>query len=319
MTARPAVRSAPAPAAPPPPSPPPHGGRRPLGGAVLPWVHLSPALAAVVLWVYLPLAATFVLSVMRWNLTGRERPFVGVDNYVNLVQDPAFARACWNTLLYALGVLPFSLVLPLAVAIGVWKRAGRARGLYRALLFAPVVLPPVVGAVMWQWLLNPLLGVVNVALGQVGLGPYAFLSSSRLALWSVVVVTGWKVFGLGFIIFSAALAGLERNPLEAARLDGATEWELTRFLVLPLLAPTILLMAFLTVTLGAQWAFSAVHTLTQGGPAGATDNVYYLLYRYGFGYFDTGTASALGVLVFVGFGLLAVVQLRLGEGLARAR
>lgn len=284
--------------------------------ALRPWVYLAPALALMAAWIYLPLAAVVGLSFMDWNLTGADRPFVGLDNYRNLTTEPEFANAARNTVLYVVGLVPFAVLLPMAVAVLLWKHTGALGALYRVLLFLPVLVAPLVGAVIWLWILHPVQGLANAALGWVGLGPVNWLGSPSTAIWSVVAITGWKIFGLSFILYSAGLATIDRRYVEAARTEGAREWDVTVRLLLPLLAPTTIVVCFLCLIFAGQWSFATINVLTQGGPGGSTDNVFYLLYNYAFRFFDTGAASAVAVVLLIVFGVFALLQIRLSERLS---
>lgn len=278
-----------------------------------PWLYVAPGLALMTAWIYVPLAGVVGLSFMDWNLTSSERPFVGLENYRDVATQPEFPNAARNTGLYVLGLFPFAVALPMAVAILLWKHQGSLGSLYRVLLFLPVVVAPVVGALIWQWILHPIQGVANAALGWVGVDPVNWLGSPDTAIWSVIVITGWKIFGLSFILYSAGLATIDRRYVEAARTDGAREWDITRHILIPLLTPTTIVVGFLCLIFAGQWSFATISVLTQGGPSGTTDNVFHLLYTYAFRFFDTGAASAVAVVLLFVFGALALVQVRLSE------
>lgn len=275
-----------------------------------PWLYLAPAVVLLLVWVYLPLVATVVLSLLDWNLTSYRVPFAGVGNYGRLVTDSQFLTAALRTLAYAAAILPFATVLPMGMAVVLWKLGGRAAVWYRSLLFLPVVLAPVATAVSWRFLLDPLQGLVDTVLTAVGLPAVNWLGSGLPAFAVVVVITGTKVFALNLLLYLAGLAALDPRQVEAARVDGATEWELTRLILVPLLRRTTVLVAFLCLVLAGQWSFVNVSVLTQGGPQGATDNIYYRLYDYGFTFFDTGLASAAAVVVVVVLIPFAVLYLR---------
>jgi multiple sugar transport system permease protein len=268
------------------------------------WPYLTPLLASLVVWVYGPLLFTGVLSVLDWDLVAADPEFAGGANYARLMTEPEFGAAAVRTGLYVVGMLPFATVVPMALAITLWKRPGRASEVYRALLVLPIMLAPVATAVAWQFVLNPLQGVVNVVLGGLGLPQPNWLGDPATALPVIVLVTAAKVVALNTLLFGAALAGLDRRGVEAARVDGATEWEVTRFVLVPQLRSTVALLGGLCVVLAGQWVFTNVAVLTQGGPDGATDNVYYRLYTYGFTFFDIGTASAGAVVVVAALGLI---------------
>jgi multiple sugar transport system permease protein len=278
-----------------------------------PYLYLLPALLTIVVWVYIPVAQTLELSFYEWNLLpSTPKIFVGWQNYARLLELPEVRQALWNTVIYIFGLIPLAVLLPLAVAVLTESIQGRARNLYRALVFVPMVMAPVVVAIIWRWLLSPVQGMINVGLlGLFRLEPINFLRDEAWAIWTIVFITGWKLVGFSTLIFSAAIAGVDRSYLEAARLDGANEWQITRRITLPLISATILFVTMLTVLLGAQWSFAYINVLTQGGPRNATTNIYHLLYEYGFGSFAIGWSSAAAMLLFVGFGLLAFVGLRL--------
>jgi multiple sugar transport system permease protein len=290
-----------------------HRRRKPMVVKLTPYLYLLPALLTIVVWVYIPVAQTLELSFYEWNLLpSTPKLFVGWQNYVRLLELPEVRQALSNTVIYIFGLIPLAVLLPLAVAILTESIQGRARNLYRALIFVPMIMAPVVVAIIWRWLLSPVQGVINVGLfGIFRLETINFLRDETWAIWTIVFITGWKLIGFSTLIFSAAISGVDRSYLEAARLDGANEWQITRRITLPLISATILFVTLLTVLLGAQWSFAYINVLTQGGPRNATTNIYHLLYEYGFGSFAIGWSSAAAMLLFAGFGLLAFVGLRL--------
>ncbi|MDX2005450.1 MAG: sugar ABC transporter permease [Meiothermus sp.] len=280
--------------------------------SLTPYLYLLPALLTIGVWVYVPVAQTLELSFYQWNLLPTApKVFVGWENYAQLVSLPEVRQALWNTLIYTVGLLPLAVVIPLAVAILTENIQGRARNAYRVLIFVPMIMAPVVVSIIWRWLLNPLQGVFNLWLQGLGFGAINFLRDESWAIWTIIFITGWKLIGFSTLIFSAAIANVDRSYLEAARLDGASEWQIVRRVTLPLISSTVLFISMLTVLLSAQWSFVYINVLTQGGPRNATTNIYHLLWEYGFGSFAIGWSSAAAILLFVGFGLLAWGCLRL--------
>ena len=278
-----------------------------------PYLYLLPALLSIGVWIYLPVVQTLELSFFEWNLLPTTpKVFVGWQNYQRLLDLPEVRQALWNTVIYMLGLMPLAVLIPLAVAILTENIQGRLRNLYRALVFVPMIMAPVVVSIIWRWLLNPAQGIVNITLQEVfSLGPINFLRDEKWAIWTIIFITGWKLIGFSTLIFSAAIANVDRSYLEAARLDGAGEWQIVRRITLPLISSTVLFISMLTVLLSAQWSFVYINVLTQGGPRNATTNIYHLLWQYGFGSFAIGWSSAAAILLFVGFGLLAWGCLRL--------
>ena len=290
-----------------------HAARRPGGaGRAAPWGYLVLALALVAVWIYLPLALTGMLSVTSWDLIGTPR-LVGIANYQAVLGDPDSLAAFDNTALYALAAFPLLVVLPVPVAVAVWKHAGHLRSTYRLALFFPVIVAPVMGAYLWQWVINPTGGILPGLLAMAGVPSPPLLQSSRLALWTIVGLTTWKMFGLSVVLYQAGLAGVDRALLDAARTDGAGEWQVTKHVLLPALRPTAGMVAFLALISVAQWSFAFINVLTQGGPGQATSNALYRVYELGLLDFDGGQASAVAVLFFVVIGGLALLALTLGR------
>ncbi|QYH36899.1 carbohydrate ABC transporter permease [Salinibacterium sp. M195] len=271
------------------------------------WPYVTPVLLLLFMWIYGPALFTGVLSFLEWNLTGDVGGFVGFDNYARLFREPEFGQAAGQTLLYAAALLPFSTIVPMFLAIMLWQKSGRASTVYRSLLFLPVMVAPVAAAVSWRFILNPLQGLANEIIGFVGLPPMNWLGDPRSALIVIVLVTAAKVTAFNMLLYSAALTALDRRTLEAARLESATAWETTRFIVIPQLHKTTVLLGILSIVLAGQWVFTNVSVLTQGGPDGVTDNVYYRIYTLGFEFFETGMASAAAAIVLLFFALAGLI------------
>ncbi|MBL7500778.1 sugar ABC transporter permease [Frankia sp. CNm7] len=282
-----------------------------------PWLYQAPVLVSLAVWVYGPLVFTGVLSLLEWDLTSPDRSFVGLDNYRRLAEEPEFPHALTRTGLYVLAMLPFATVVPMALAVMLWKRPGRASDTYRSLLFLPVVLAPVATALAWRFILDPLGGVVNLTLGGLGLPEQDWLGDPDTALWAISLITAGKFVALNMLLYGAALASLDGRALDAARVDGATEWEITRHLVVPQLTGTTVLMSFLCVVFAGQWTFTNIAVLTQGGPDNSTDNAYLRLYTYAFVFFDAGTGAAAAVAIVVLLTVLFAVSAPLRRRHAR--
>lgn len=281
--------------------------------AVQPYLYLLPALAVVLIWTYGPVLGTLELAFYQWNLLPTNPPvWVGLENFERLFALREIGQALWNTVVYVAGMIPFSVVLPLGLALLLNEITPRMRNVYRVIIFLPVLMAPVVVAVIWRWITNPTGGVLSLLLNEMlGLGPVNWFNNPATAIWAIILITGWKVVGFSVLIFSAGLTNVSRQYLDAAQMDGATRWQTIRHVTLPLLSPTIMFMMLLTVLLSAQWAFPIINVLTQGGPRGGTTNIYYLLWEFGFRNFNVGTSSAAAILFVLGFGALALLFMRL--------
>jgi multiple sugar transport system permease protein len=278
---------------------------------VIPALLLAPAFATLGAWIYWPLVEAFRLSFYEWNLLPTAEPlFVGLDNYRNLLALAELRIAAWNTVVYTLGLLPLTVGLPLLIALLTREAVGRTGAFYRAVIFVPMMIAPVVVAVVWRWLLNPDHGIVNKLLLAVGLPAVRFLQDADTAIWTIIFITGWKLVGFSTLLLAAAMTSIESSLIEAARIDGAGEAQIARRIVVPLVAPTTIFLTVLTVLHGAQWSFVYVNVLTQGGPRNATTNLYYLLWEYGFSTFAIGWSTAAGMLLFAAFAVFAAIGLR---------
>ena len=279
---------------------------------VLPWLYIAPVAAILLVWTYIPLVEAFQLSFYQWNmLPTSPKTYVGLQNYERLLALPEMRRALWNTALYIIGLFPLRVILPLAFALLTQDLTGPLRNLYRALIFVPMIVAPVVAAILWRWLLNEDHGVVNQIMSALGFSRIGFLNDPDYALATLTWITGWKLIGFSTLLFSAANAGINHAYIEAARMDGASRWQIVRDIRLPLLSPTILLLTMMTILFGAQWSFVYINVLTGGGPLKSTTNIFYLLWEYGFETLAAGWSSAAGMITFAGFSVIALVCLAL--------
>jgi len=280
---------------------------------IQPYLYLLPALITIALWIFKPLVETFDLSFYQWNLIPTSpKTYVGFENYERILTLPEMEQAVINTIIYIVGVLPLSVILPLIVAIFTDSINSRWRNIYRTLIFIPMIMAPVVVSIIWRWILHPTQGVFNVQMGNwLGLESINFLRDGSLPILTIIFITGWKLIGFSTLIFSAAISNINRDYLEAAAIDGADYWQSVRYIIMPLLSPTILFMVTLTVLLSSQWTFAYINVLTEGGPIGATTNVYYILWEFGFRSFSIGWGSASAIIMFISFGLLAAILLGL--------
>jgi multiple sugar transport system permease protein len=287
--------------------------------ALNPLWFLLPAGLSLGVWMYWPLLKTVYYSFIEWNmLPGTPIRNVGFSNYILLLQHPDFSKAMFNTLLYILGMLPFSVVIPLALAVATEGMNERAKNLYRMAAFFPMIMPPVTVSMIWQWMFHPINGAVNHALIGLGLIDRGvnFLGDERSAMLSIIVIAGWKMIGFSTLMFSAALTNIDKSYYEAADIDKASKLFQTVTITLPLVSPMVLFMLMLSILFTAQWAFAYINVLTLGGPLGATTNIYYLMYVYGLKNFNVGMGGAAAILFFILFGAIAIGLTKLNQRLS---
>ncbi|MGW5112934.1 carbohydrate ABC transporter permease [Nocardia sp. NPDC004123] len=286
--------------------------RRALRGAT-PYLYLAPALFLLVVWTYQPLVQALQLSTYSWNLlpTQPMRP-VGTANYAQLVHLPSFWASVRRTIWMIAGLLPFTVALPVLIALAGRRVGPHARTVYHALIFAPFLVAPVAVAAVWRWLLHPRTGFVDRVLDS----QRNWVYDARTAQWVIVGITGWQLLGFAVLVVWAGLAGISGDYDEAASVDGASPGQICCWITLPLLSPTLLFLVLTTVLLSPTLTFPLIDTMTQGGPAQSTTNIYYLLYEYAFHSFDAGLSAAAGVLLFLGFGVVAAGLVWISEKVA---
>ena len=274
---------------------------------LLPWLLLLPLLLLLAVFTYWPLLHTIYLSVVDVRLFQPDR-FVGLANYQGLFRSPSFAAAAWNTVIYIALSLPLKVLLPIPIAVFVWCAGARMAALHRSILFVPTLLSFVVVAILWIWMLNPVMGMFQSILRPLGLQMPALLSDASTAIYTIIGVSAWKVIGFNALLYLAGLASIPRELIESMRLDGASDWRITRSLLLPLLSPTIYFVAITSVLFTVQQVFTPINIMTNGGPSNATTNLFYLAYEMAFESFNIGFASATALLLFVALGALAALK-----------
>lgn len=274
-------------------------------------VFLAPAAVILAVFVFYPIVAAGHISLTSWNGFDPVKPFVGVNNYVRLTQDPQFWNSLLVTVVYAVGVCVLSVVSGLAVAL-LLNAPLRGLGIYRSIYFLPVVTSSVAAAIVWRYLLDPS-GLVNAVLAQIGITGPDWLQDRWLALGALTLLTVWKNIGFNAVLYLTALQALPDSIYEAASLDGASAWQKLRHLTVPLLSPMTFFVIVQALITSFQ-AFDLVYVFTEGGPRGGTDVLGMFMYRTAFrlGEFGYGTAIAFVTLALV-LGV-TLVQWRLGGG-----
>ena len=281
------------------------------------WFAL-PALALIAVFFVLPVAAGLALSLSDFDIYALGSldylRFVGFGNYARLVQDPLFWRALLNTFYFVLVGGPLSVLVSLGAALLINARLVRWKGLFRVVFFLPVMTALVAVAVVWRYIYHPRYGLLNYALGLVGIEPVDWLGDPLLAMPALILMAVWKNFGYNMIIFIAGLQSIPEQLYDSARMDGAGRFQQLRYVTLPLLAPTFLFVGLLTM-IGSFQLFAEPYVMTQGGPADSTLSVVLLMYEQGFRWWNLGYAAAIAVLLFLIMLVGTVLQLRLRRGL----
>lgn len=278
------------------------------------WLFLAPASIVLGVFFLLPVLGALVLSLTDYDLYAlanlHNLRFVGLHNYWALLHRPLFWSALGHTVYFVTVGVPLSMAASLAAALLLNSPFARARALFRTALFAPVVTTVVAVAVIWRYLFNTKYGVVNFVLEAVGLHPVDWLGDPHWAMPTIILFAVWKNFGYNMIILMAGLQAIPRDLYEAATLDGASSWRQFRHITLPMLRPTLLMVAILTVS-GYFQLFAEPYVMTEGGPLQSTVSVLYLMYDEGFKWWNLGTASAVAFLLFGLMFAVTALMLRL--------
>jgi multiple sugar transport system permease protein len=287
---------------------------RRLGDRGLAGLFISPALALLLFLSVFPLLWALYLSFTDYSAT-RDVPaqWVGFDNYSTILGSRAVHERALTTLIYVVGAVSLQTVLGFAIAYLISRRT-RGRGLLTTLFLVPMMLSPVVVGLFWRFMLDTQFGVINSLLGSIGLGSVEWLTKQRMALFSVILVDTWQWTPFIMLIALAGLTAVPKYLYEAAAIDRASEWFRFRHITLPLVWP-LLLIAVMFRAIEAFRLFDLVYILTNGGPGVSTETLSFHVYKTAFLGFDTGLASAYGILMVVVVIILAQLYLRYLEKL----
>jgi multiple sugar transport system permease protein len=301
----------PAPSAPPERLQPPPAARRYrfLTDRRLAWLFISPALALLIFLSIWPLIRLIWLSFTDYSVT-RDIPatFLGLDNYIDVITSPVVQKRALTTLIFVVGAVALQTALGFAIAFLISRRQ-RGRGAITTLFLIPMMLSPVVVGLFWRFMLDAQFGVVNSLLGSLGLGQVEWLTRQHTAMISLIVVDTWQWTPFIMLIALAGLTAVPKYLYEAAAIDRASEWFRFRNITLPLVWP-LLLIAVMFRAIEAFRLFDLVYILTNGGPGVSTETLSFHVYKVAFLGFNTGLASAYGILMVVVVILLAQLYLR---------
>ncbi len=279
--------------------------------AVLAYLFILPSVIGFTLFFAVPAIRSVLISFTEWNLL-TDAKFVGLENYETLFADDRFWRALGTTLLYVLWNIPLQTVL--AVLIAVLMDRIQNSAFLRGILVLPWLLPNVVVGLLWLWILDPSLGIMNVLLKGVGISQQPFLGSPDQAIASIAGINIWRHAGYTAILVFAGLKTIPKSLYEAASIDGASAWTQFRKITLPLLRP-VLVFVLVTSVIGSFQIFDTIAITTQGGPAGATRVIIYYIYEQVFERrINMGMATAASVALFMILITVTIVQLRYLRG-----
>jgi len=285
------------------------------------WWFVAPALSVIAVFFVLPVLAALMVSFTDFDIYAladlRNLRFVGLRNYVQLLETPLFWHALGNTLYFVIVGVPLSIGASLGVALLLNSPLVRARSFFRTALFIPVVTTLVAVAVVWRYLLSTRYGLINYALDRIGIAPVDWLGDPHWAMPAIILFAVWKSFGYNMLILLAGLQSIPQELYEAARIDGASRVQQFRYITVPTLAPLLLMVSILTIA-GHFQLFAEPYVMTQGGPLQSTVSVLYFMYEEGFKWWNLGSASAVAFVLFLFIFAVTALQLRLAPRRALA-
>ncbi len=259
------------------------------------WLMLAPNVVGFIMFMLIPVIATFVLSFMKYDML-KPPKFIGLQNYIDMLQDPIIWEVTKNTVLYTVLTVPIGMCISLLLAVMLDQNIAMRR-FYRAAFFLPAITSMVVVAIVWQWIYNPEFGLLNYFLSLFGIKGPKWLLNANTSLISLAIVGIWKSVGYNMIIFLSGLQGISVSYYEASMLDGAGKWQQFRYITLPLLKPTSFFIFIMSVISSFQ-VFDQVMLMTQGGPGRSSSVLVHYLYQNAFQYFKLGYACAIAYLLF---------------------
>jgi multiple sugar transport system permease protein len=277
------------------------------------WAFAAPFVILFLVFLAFPIVASFALSFTSFGLADLQNPvgasFVGLKNYLDLLSDPKFWTSLLNTVYFVVVGVPVTLVLGLLIASALDRGVTRFRTAFRVGYYLPVITSIVAIAVVWRFLLNPDVGLINMALSALGIQGPSWLADPLLAMPSIIAMAVWRNLGFAMIVFLAGMQAIPAVLYEAAAIDGAGRWQLFRFVTLPMLRPTVLFMTVIT-TIGYLQLFEEPFVMTGGGPLDKTLSVTMYMYQQGFTFFHQGYASAIAYVLFVIVAFVSFLQFK---------
>lgn len=284
--------------------------RKRLKEACTGYLYLLPSVTILICFWFFPAFYAFLVSLYRWDFMNPVKTFVGLGNYVSLVTSTEFWRVMLNTVYYMVGSIPTAMFLALILALALNEKI-KFLAFFRSSIFAPVISCIIAMSAVWLWMYDPINGLLNYFLQLLGVKPMQWLSDTKTAMPALIIMDIWKHTGYDMIIYLAGIQSIPESYYEAAKIDGAGRWERFRYITWPLLAPTTLFILIISVIRRFQ-VFSMVHTMTGGGPAGATDVIVYYLYETAFQDFRMGYAFSISYILFIVILAATLIQWKVG-------
>lgn len=275
------------------------------------YLFMLPALFFFLVFVIVPIIIGIVTSF--FNYTNRKFEFIALDNYIKLFSDEYFLKSLKNTIFLVVVSVPIIVILSLFIAMVLYKRSSITRSIFRGIFYLPVVTGTVAVVVVWKWLFDPYYGILNYGLQKIGMGsaenPILWLGDKKYAIWAIIIILITTSVGQPIILYIAALGNVDVSQIEAAKIDGATNWQVFKYVKWPGILPTTLYVVVIT-TINTFQCFSLIQLLTRGGPDKSTSTVMYLVYEVAFKEYKYGYANAMGVILAIFIGIFSLLQFK---------
>ncbi len=274
------------------------------------YAFLAPALFFFATFVIVPILTGVITSM--FNYTNKKFEFNGLENYIKLFTNEIFLKSLKNTVVLVLIAVPIIVLFSLFVAVVLYQKSAFTRSLFRGIFYLPVVTGTVAVVVVWKWIFDPYNGVLNYVLMQMNLisEEIQWLGDKRFAMWAIIIILITTSVGQPIILYIAALGNLDTSQIEAAQIDGATDWQVFKHIKWPGILPTTLYVVVIT-TINTFQCFSLIQLLTSGGPNYNTSTIMYLVYETAFKQYKFGYANAMGVVLAIIIGIFSLIQFKM--------
>jgi multiple sugar transport system permease protein len=275
------------------------------------YAFLAPGLIIFSVFTVAALMFAFYLTFHEWNVIQPYKPFVGLDNYKEMIHDKDYIASIVNTVYYTGGSVPLGMLVGLSLAV-LLNLPIRFRGTFRTLYYLPVITPLVAASILWKWLYNSDYGLFDYYLLKAHLidQPLLWLSSQNLAMPAVILMTVWMSAGFSMVVYLAGLQSIPEELYEAAKIDGAGPFARLRKITLPMLRPTTLFLLVIGI-IGSFQVFTQIFIMTNGGPVNKTTTMVFFIYQAAFKFYEFGYASTLAFGLFALLFVVTLIQLRL--------
>lgn len=271
-------------------------------------IFILPAIVGTFIFIVIPIFCSLGLSFTKWDLLNPIQ-FAGLENYKQLFSEQLFYKLLTNTVVYAVSVSVLGVIIPLVLA-AILNSKIRGSEFYKTAYFLPFITPMIVIGIVWEWIFDPNIGILNNIL-KIHIN---WLYDVHFAMPALIIVSVWKLIGYNMIIFLSSLSCISQSLFEAAKIDGANPAQTFKYVTVPLLSPTIFFVVIIT-SISSFQVFDLIYLMTQGGPLDSTNVIVYAIYKNAFEYFNIGKASAIAYVLFTIILVLTLVQWNLRKKL----